>query len=153
MLSFDQWDKAQLQEVEQQTDKNNGEPTAPENNEGPKALWDKLIEDHRVHFTNKFVESQLTESDKQFVVQFFENFKYSSQKTAGHIFETKIRAVTFQIAYFGKQQWAACIITNNTREVTELFTVTETKIQTMYQLFEKAIKQQSFKDILPVKTK
>ena len=153
MLSFDQWDK-QTVVKEATTDTSQDSPTQlPPNNEGPTAQWEKLIDDHRVHFTNKLVESELTAADKQMITTFFDHFKYSSQKPAGHIFETKIRAVTFQIAYFKRQQWAACIITQNTREVTELFTVTETKIKSMFELFDKAIKQQSFKNVLPVKTK
>ena len=159
MLNFNDWSAVQLKEDEQQTnssDNNSGaqQPTVNDQpKDGPKAQWEKLINDHRVHFTNKFAESSLTEADRQFVVEFFNHYKYSSQKTAGHIFETKIRGVTFQIAFFKKQRWAGCLITSKTREVTEIFTVSEMKIQTLFELFDKAIKQQSFKDILPVSTK
>lgn len=149
MLNFNQWNAAHLNE--QQTPSSNS--SAQTNNRGPKKQWEDLINDHRVHFTNAFSESDLTEADRQFVIAFFKNFKYSTQKPAGHIFETKIRSVKFQVAFFKKQRWAACIITDNSREVTELFTVNEMKIQTLYTLFEKAIKQNSFKDILPVTTR
>lgn len=149
ILSFKQWDEQPLINEDEATNSQQQQP----NNDGPKSQWEQLINDHRVKFTSKFQENQLTIDDQQFVTTFFEKFKYSKQKPVGNIFETKIRAVTFQLAYFGKQRWCGCIITPQSREVTELFTVTETKIKSLFDLFDKAIKQQSFKNILPVKTK
>lgn len=147
MYSFEQWVKS-LQE-----DNTNESSKGPEPSIGPVGAFDKLVEDHRIKFTSKFIETSLSISDKQFVVTFFDHFKYSKQKPVGHIFETKIKAVTFQVAFFGKQQWAAAIINPKTREVTEKFKVAETKIKTLFDLFDRAIDQQSFKDILPVATK
>ena len=152
MQSFSEWGAKLDKQISEASFQQQNDEVGT-NNEGPNDKWDQLINDHRVKFTSKFVESSLTIDDKQFVVTFFDTFKYSKQKPAGHIFETKIKAVTFQIAYFGKQQWAAALSNSKTREVTELFTITQMKIKSMFNLFEKAINQQSFKDILPVKVK
>lgn len=134
MITFSHW----LNEESQQ------------NNEGPEMKWQNLIELHRVQFNSAFVEKNLQTADKAFVTAFFDNFKYSKQLPSYNVFETKIRGCIFKIGYFKNQKWAASIETDKGREVTEMFQVTETKIAPLYDMFNKAIKRRTFKDILPV---
>lgn len=141
MLSWKQWNS---QILEQQDNKSE---------QGVNNQWDKLIDDHRVKFDSKFDQFKLTVDDKLLVVNFLSRFKFTKQTNNKNIFETKIGGVVFQLAYFGNKQWAASITTDKTREVTKLFTVTENKVASLLDLFDKAIKAQSFIDILPLATK
>lgn len=128
--------------------------TQPANDQdGPEVRWQKLIDLHRIQFTSNFKEKDLQSSDRAFIVTFFETYKYSKQLEVGNVFETKIRGCTFKLGFFKKQMWAASIETSDGRQVTEKFQVTESKIASLFELFEKALKQQSFKDILPVTSK
>ncbi len=120
---------------------------------GPNKTWDDLINDHRIHFNSKFDQKKLQLADKAFVNTFFKTYKYSKQTQAGNVFETKIGGTLFKIGYFGKQMWAASLDTQSHREVTEKFQITDMKIAPMFEIFDKAIKQQTFKDLLPVTTK
>lgn len=142
MLMFRQW-----LEEEQSSPKSSPEVI------GPEARWEKLIDLHRIQFTNRFAENALSASDRAFIVMFFETYKYSKQLPVGNLFQTKYRGCTFKLGFFKNQQWAASIDTENGRQVTEKFQVTESKISSLFQLFDKALKQQSFKDILPVVSK
>jgi len=138
---------------ETSSDAPSGNGTTSTSDSGPAERWQMLVDGHRIHFTPKFDDNKLQEADRQFVIDFLERFKYSKQKEVGNIFETKEKGVTFQIAYFGNQKWAACLINDKTREVTELMQITENKIKPVFELFDRAIDAKSFKDILPVKVK
>ena len=142
MKTFSQW----LHEDQGTTQSTNSQ-------DGPEARWQKLIDLHRVQFTSRFKENDLQPSDRAFIVTFFETYKYSKQLESGNIFVTKIRGCVFKLGFFKKQMWAASIETSDGRQVTEKFQVTESKIASLFELFEKALKQQSFKDILPVTSK
>ena len=141
MLSWNQWSN---QLLEQQDTKNQ---------QGVNNQWDKLINDHRVKFDSKFDQFKLTIDDKLLIVNFLKRFKFTKQTSNKNVFETKIGGIVFQLAYFGNKQWAASITTDKTREVTKLFTVTENKVASLLNLFDKAIKAQSFIDIFPLATK
>ena len=63
MLMFRQW-----LEEEQSSPKSSPEVI------GPEARWEKLIDLHRIQFTNRFAENALSASDRAFVVMFFETY-------------------------------------------------------------------------------
>lgn len=143
MKRFKQWLDEQV----------NDQTTQSDGNVGPAGRWNQLIDDHRIKFTAKFAQSQLTNSDIALVVAIFDHYKYVKQKPVGNIFTFKYKGVVFEIGFFNNQKWACSITNSNHREVTELFQVTETKINGLIELFDKAIDAQTFKDLLPVKVK
>jgi len=119
-------------------------------NLGVNEKWKKLVDGHRIHFSNRFSEQDLMQDDKMFVVSIFEKFKYVSQLNTYNIFQIKEGGVIFQVGYFKNTEWSASIENEETREVTEKFKITESKINSLIELFKKAIQQKTFKNILPV---
>ena len=115
--------------------------------------WEDLIKSHRVQFGNKFDQKSIAKDDQQFLIALFEHYKYLSQQKSLNIFQTKLSGVIVQFGYFGNQLWACCIETEKTRELTERFKITDIKIQPMIDIFDKAIRNQTFKNLLPVVVK
>lgn len=138
MLSFNEF----INTLNEQTEETNTDSS-----------WEDLIKSHRVQFGNKFGQKSITKDDQQFLIALFEHYKYLSQQKSLNIFQTKLSGVIVQFGYFGNQLWACCIETEKTREVTERFKITDVKIQPMIDIFDKAIRNQTFKNLLPVVVK
>lgn len=121
-------------------------------NNAPKNKWENLIDSSKLSFDNNMQQKDLTDDDKNFIAELYDHYKGVKQLRS-NVFTFKTRGVLFKVGFFKNRKWAASIQTNKIREVTEKFQVTDVKIQGLIQLFDKAIKQQTFKDVLPIVTK
>ena len=123
------------------------------NEDTDKNPWNDLVNHHRVQFNDKFDNNSISTSDRNFLITLFDHYKLLQQQKDLNIFKTKISGVTISFGYFQNQLWAVCIETDKTREVTERFKITDIKINPMIEIFDKAIKTKTFKNLLPVTVK
>lgn len=119
-----------------------------ENELSPLQKYDELVDLHRISYNSKFVEENLTESDKEFIVALFENFKYLKQKN--NVFYSKIKNGTVEVAYFNKSRWAVCLYNPEGRQVTKPFEMSEGKVNPMIEIIKKGTETGTLKGVLPL---
>ena len=143
MISFGQYLREQLNPTTSNTHK------IKTINDAPNNKWEALIDRGSIKFDSMMRETDLTVDDKAFIVALFDHYK-SVKQLRSNVFTFTSRSVTFRVGFFKNRKWAASLEDQDTRQVTEQFTITDVKIRGMIAIFDNAIKSKSFKGLLPV---